>query len=90
MTRELKRGQLVYSLAGRDKGETYIVLEVLDEKFVSVVNGRKRTVDKPKKKNIRHLQPVNKFAEAVREKKKSQIIDLEIRQAIDRLAGMDS
>ncbi len=53
---ELKPGQLVRSLAGRDKGNHYLVLEKLDQKHVLLVDGRSRPVARPKKKNVAHLQ----------------------------------
>ncbi len=53
---ELKSGQLVRSLAGRDKGKHYLVLKELNEKYVLLVDGRNRTAHKPKKKNKIHLQ----------------------------------
>lgn len=53
---ELKPGQLVRSLAGRDKGEHYLVIKVLDSRQVLVANGRSRTLARPKKKNTAHLQ----------------------------------
>jgi len=53
---ELKPGQLVRSLAGRDKGKHYLVLRELDQKNVLLVDGRSRTVSRPKKKNKAHLQ----------------------------------
>ncbi len=53
---ELKPGQLVRSLAGRDKGKHYLVSKVLDHKYVLLVDGRCRPVDRPKKKNVAHLQ----------------------------------
>ncbi len=52
----LEPGQLVRSRAGRDKGKHYLVLKIWDEKTVLLVNGKNRTLDKPKKKNIIHLQ----------------------------------
>jgi len=88
--RELTRGQLVYSLAGNDKGEAYLVWDIIDNTFVRVVNGRKRSVANPKKKNIKHLQPVKRCAGVFARKKLSHISDLEVRQAIDRLTGIDS
>ena len=48
-------GFLAYSLAGHDKGEVYLIVEETKD-FVYVVNGTVRTVDKPKKKNKRHIQ----------------------------------
>ncbi len=53
---DLKPGQLVRSLAGRDKGKHYLVLGDLDQKHVLLVDGRSRPVSRPKKKNIIHLQ----------------------------------
>ncbi len=47
-------GFLAYSLAGHDKGEVYLIVEETKD-FVYVVNGTVRTVDKPKKKNKRHI-----------------------------------
>lgn len=52
----LRTGALVRSLAGRDQGTCYVVLRLIDERRVAVVNGRQRTVDRPKLKNRRHLE----------------------------------
>ena len=52
----LRPGQLVTSRAGRDQGETFVVLAVLDDRFVLVADGRLRRVAHPKKKNARHLE----------------------------------
>jgi len=53
---ELKPGQLVRSLAGRDKGKHYLVLEELNDKYVLLVDGRSRPASRPKRKNKIHLQ----------------------------------
>ena len=53
---ELKPGQLVRSLAGRDKGIHYLVLQEIDDRYVLLVDGRRRPVSRPKKKNKAHLQ----------------------------------
>lgn len=49
-------GQLAVSNRGRDRGEPYLVLETIDEAFVYLVNGNKRRIDNPKRKNVKHLQ----------------------------------
>lgn len=49
-------GQLVKILQGRDAGQFAIVLKVLDERFVFIADGDKRKFDRPKKKNINHLE----------------------------------
>lgn len=60
---ELKPGQLVRSRAGRDKGKHYLVLRKLDPKHVLLVDGSSRPLDRPKKKNIAHLQHYERQAE---------------------------
>lgn len=49
-------GQLAVSKRGRDRGEPYLVLEIIDEAFVYLVNGDKRRIDNPKRKNVKHVQ----------------------------------
>jgi ribosomal protein L14E/L6E/L27E len=60
---ELKPGQLVRSLVGRDKGKHYLVLQELDQRNVLLVDGRSRTLAKPKKKNKAHLQHYDRRAD---------------------------
>ncbi|MCR8660694.1 KOW domain-containing RNA-binding protein [Paenibacillus endoradicis] len=49
-------GQLIKVLRGKDEERYAIVIEVLDERFVKVADGRKRKFDQPKKKNVLHLE----------------------------------
>lgn len=49
-------GQLVKIVQGRDAGQFAVVLKVLDERFVFIADGDKRKFDRPKKKNINHLE----------------------------------
>ena len=51
-------GDLVQSTAGRDRGETLLVIKV-EEKFALLVNGKTRKVLSPKRKNIKHLKKVS-------------------------------
>ena len=48
-------GQLARSLAGRDKGRLYIILEAGGE-YVSLADGKYRTADRPKKKKKKQLK----------------------------------
>lgn len=59
------RGYLVKSKKGRDLGSYYILNDVLDPYFVNLVDGRKHTFEKPKRKNIKHLFIVAKADEAI-------------------------
>ena len=48
---------VVVSTAGRDQGSLYYVIST-DELFLMLVNGKDRTLDKPKRKKRRHVQKV--------------------------------
>ena len=57
MRNECSRGELVRSLAGHDKSEIYIIIET-DGAYVYLADGRIRTLDRPKKKKIKHVEPL--------------------------------
>ena len=48
-------GDFVVSLAGRDRGRTFIVTEVCGDGYVMIVDGKLRKVDKPKRKKLKHV-----------------------------------
>lgn len=50
--------------AGHDKGEIYLVVKEEGE-CVYLVNGRTRTIDKPKRKKRKHIQPIYQLPEEV-------------------------
>ena len=50
-----QRGEVVQSKQGRDKGSYYVVTGVTEESAL-VVNGVKRKLENPKKKNVKHLR----------------------------------
>ena len=53
-------GQLVVSLAGRDKGCVCAVVgNPDDEGYVLIADGRIRKVETPKKKKLKHLKPID-------------------------------
>ena len=51
----LEKGSVVKSLAGRDKGRLLAIVES-GSKTVLVCDGKERPVDRPKSKNIRHVE----------------------------------
>lgn len=56
---KLDVGALVKTTYGRDSGDMFIVLEVLN-KFAIIADGKKRTKNHAKKKNIKHLYLLKK------------------------------
>jgi large subunit ribosomal protein L14e len=61
----LQIGQIVQVLQGRDAGEYAIVIGFEKPRFVWLADGDKRKFDRPKKKNVKHIQPTNQIAEDV-------------------------
>ena len=47
-------GDIVYSKAGRDKDNYFVVMSAFDN-YVFVCDGRKRKTDRQKRKKIKHL-----------------------------------
>jgi ribosomal protein L14E/L6E/L27E len=52
---EPRLGQVVSSRAGRDRGKLFVIVSRLDDATVCLADGMTRTVDHPKRKNLRHL-----------------------------------
>jgi large subunit ribosomal protein L14e len=49
-------GQVVRILQGREAGQFAIVIGELDDRFVLLADGEKRKYDRPKKKNLNHIE----------------------------------
>ena len=52
-------GMLAVSRAGHDRGTTYVIIGEEDE-YVYLADGQTRTVDRPKRKNKKHIQVIKK------------------------------
>ncbi len=63
-------GQVVKSIAGRDKGRLYMVVGV-EGKMLLLVDGFSRKLRKPKRKNVLHVQLTN-------------VVDLDIRNRLQK------
>ncbi len=48
-------GMLAYSKCGRDRKRLFCVVAVLDTDFALIADGKLHTVEKPKKKRLKHL-----------------------------------
>lgn len=51
-----KVGEIVQVKKGRDTGKYAVVLEIVNERYVLIVDGDRRKYDNPKKKNVIHLR----------------------------------
>lgn len=55
---EIAKGCVVKSVAGHDGGRFYVVLSLADG-FAVIADGKERKLERPKRKNLRHLRPTN-------------------------------
>lgn len=91
MDSDFEIGQVVFSKAGRDKGEPMIIYDVANDmknpKYVYLVNGNNRTVENPKRKNIKHLQKTLKVSYLIAEKRKigEEVRNSEVRSELRKL-----
>ncbi|NLM38227.1 MAG: RNA-binding protein [Firmicutes bacterium] len=84
---EVRLGQKVISRRGRDAGSTFLIVGLLNEDYVLVADGRKRGMERPKKKNRKHLALTLQADAAIAEKLATgaPVSDEEIVDAIQRL-----
>ena len=77
-------GQFVTSKAGHDKGTLYVVAGRKEE-FVYLCDGRLKLLASPKKKRMKHVQPINEAVDAALQKRLmdgEKVYDEEIKYAI--------
>lgn len=80
---EVIAGMIVRSIAGRDKGDLFIVLST-EGGYAYLANGELRKVDRPKKKKLKHLQPSHYVSEFIQNKLKAvgKVTNSEVRKAL--------
>ena len=82
-------GRVVKSRQGRDAGRFFVILEVVDEKYVMMADGLTRKISHPKKKKILHLHPKPIVVDCVAEKLPThQLLDSDLRKAL-QAAGLE-
>lgn len=52
------RGTVVCSKSGRDKGY-FLAVVSSDDRFALVCDGKERRLERPKKKNLKHISPTD-------------------------------
>ena len=84
---EVCTGRVVISRAGHDKGDAFIVMEVLADGHLILCDGKRRTLEKPKRKKRMHVfvTPARWAELELRRTKKQQLLDSDIRKALTEL-----
>jgi ribosomal protein L14E/L6E/L27E len=58
MSLEIIEGTVVLSEAGHDKDGIYAVIGFADVSHALIADGKRRLLEKPKKKKLKHLSPI--------------------------------
>ncbi len=84
---KLVPGDIVRSRRGRDEGELLVVISIVDERFALVADGDKRRFDRPKRKNVLHLERIGVRSEEVASsiRDTGRVTNAKLRYAIDQI-----
>lgn len=80
----IQAGMAAISMAGHDEGQLYMILKAEGE-YVFLADGRLRTIEKPKKKNVKHIQIMKKVLLADGDCETKNIKNEEIRRILKSL-----
>lgn len=80
---DIRVGDVVLSTQGRDKGNYFLVVDVV-KGFVLLVDGGMRKLAAPKKKNVKHVSPSGKNCDVIAKKllSKQKVFDSEVKSAL--------
>ena len=78
---DISISDVVLSTAGRDQGQLFYCVAA-DDQFVWLADGKGRTLDKPKRKKLRHVQKVLRSETRVADKIRSgdKVLNSELRR----------
>ena len=75
-------GDIVQSKSGHDAKKYFVVIATLGGSYILIADGKSRTLDTPKQKNVKHVKLIEKAADG-----KAYVDDKSI---ADRLAKLDT
>ena len=83
MAPEIQKSDIVLSQSGRDQGRMMVVLDT-DADYLLLADGRRRRVERPKRKKIRHVSFVAKSRseEGRRLRQGEKLSNSEVRRAL--------
>jgi large subunit ribosomal protein L14e len=80
---EIRKSDIVQSVAGRDKGKLFFVID-RDEEFLILADGKGRKLENPKRKKLKHVrlcgQSDTRTAQKLRDGDK--VLNSELRKAL--------
>jgi len=91
MNSDIGIGSVVLSTQGRDKG-SYFVVTALGKNVVFLADGGMRKLNKPKKKNIKHVSDSGVILDGIAEKMRlgKKVFDSEIKSALRQMSEREN
>lgn len=79
-------GRYVWSSAGRDKDQLFIIIDIVDDYHVLVADGNLRHANRPKKKKLKHLRVTDKTTEEISQTviMRKKLTDADLQKAVQR------
>jgi len=59
-------GQIVRITKGREQDQYAVIIKIINDRFVLLADGEKRKYDRPKKKNVNHIEETAYISSEVR------------------------
>ena len=80
---EADKSSLVVSMAGRDRGQLFYVIDA-DEQYVYLADGKSRRLEKPKRKKRKHVQQIPRTESRIAEKIRNgeKVLNSELRKEL--------
>ena len=84
---EISKSDIVISLAGHDKGKLFYVIDT-DGVYVTLVDGKQRRVEKPKRKKLIHVRKVLRSDSKLTEKIRTgeHLLNTELRRELAKIS----
>ena len=84
---EIGKSDIVRSIAGRDQGKLFYVIET-DGAYVLVANGKERRLERPKRKKLKHVRKVPRAESRVAAKILSgeKVLNSELRRDLAKIS----
>ena len=80
MIRPYQFGEVVISKAGHDAGQLFIVMQAEADDYVTLCDGRLRTLAKPKRKRVKHIMRLAKAPPFVQNEAYPELLDAHLRK----------
>lgn len=76
-------GEVVVSRAGHDAGQLFIVMQAEENGYVSLCDGVSRSLQKPKRKRVKHIMRLANAPNFVENEAYPRILDAHLKKHLD-------